>query len=154
MEEWDYRCQGCRAPIPNDAHLLWHPALLSHTQHRPTGKEAGTAAVQAEMLVLLMVPSKTPDRCKPRFPWELGEVQDPHHPLTETHSRVSQTVLAHELYDGGQAGGTIPTLCLALMLAAGVPRLGLPAAQGHTASSHLRSPTFRAGSLPLTQLLD
>lgn len=47
-------------PIPNGSHLPWQPVLLGHAQFHPTEEEAGIAAAWAEVLMFLMVPSRTP----------------------------------------------------------------------------------------------
>lgn len=63
-------------PIPNGAHLPWQPALLGHAQFHPTEEEAGIAAAWAEVLMFLMVSSRTPKCHKPCFPWKLIEVRN------------------------------------------------------------------------------
>lgn len=125
-------------PIPKRAHLPWHLALPSQAQHHPAGEEAGSSAAWAEGPMHPMLPSTTATNPGVHGSSVRGR---PHYLLTEP-SAASDGLLAHELYDRGQADGTILPLCLVLMLARGLgsPQLGLAAAQDHTASRHLRSP--------------
>lgn len=147
-EKWDCRCQGCWMPRRSTLCLGPHPkesppAMASGTPEPSSAPSSWGGGWQLSSTGRRAhAPHATINDCyKPWCAWELSEGATTL-PPDRTQCSLWWTLLAHELYDRGQADGTILPLCLVLMLARGLgsPQLGLATVQDHTASRHLRSP--------------